>query len=109
MNRGMTLVEVIIAMALLSIITLIMFMVVGTSVIGIFNFGNDTKELFSDIKIMEEVISVRNLSDSNVDVIFQSVDFDFNIPATGSNINVTISGSHIQVKDSDVMYFLADD
>ena len=106
MNKGMTLIEIIIAVALLAILALVMLTVFGTTVTGIYDFGHDTQTVLVDKKNMEESISnsigsttvTLDTTDSNMDFVFEN--------SAGDEINVTIIGNMMETNELDFEYFV---
>lgn len=106
MNKGTTLIEVIIALALLSVILITMFTVFGTSILGIINFGHDTEAVFSDVEDLEDVISADNPtgsaavtvgSETSMILIFEN--------SGGTTFNVAIDGKLIETNNRKLQYF----
>ena len=106
LNKGMTLIEVIIAMALLAIVTLIMFTVFGTTAAGIYNFGHETQTVFVDMDNMDEAISNSTGSATvTMDVNDLDMVFDFENPS-GVVTSVTIEGNMMETNELDFEYFI---
>ena len=81
MKKGMTLIEIIIAMAILSIFSLAILSVFSYTVVGIYHFGDDTVSIFDSQENMEAIVaddpSLR-LDDENITftVDIESVNYD---------------------------------
>jgi|LGVF01.1.fsa_nt_gb prepilin-type N-terminal cleavage/methylation domain-containing protein len=106
MNKGMTLIEVIIAMALLSIILIVMFTVFGTSILGIINFGHDTEAVFDDVKDLEDAISTDNPTGSAAVTVGSETSMIFTFEnSVGTTFNVAIDGKLIETNNRQLQYF----
>ncbi|MBN2259626.1 MAG: prepilin-type N-terminal cleavage/methylation domain-containing protein [Clostridiales bacterium] len=106
MNKGMTLIEVIIAIALLAIITMVMLTVFGTTIMGIYNFGHDTETVFDDMGSLDEAIAIES---GGSDVILDATDsymvFIFE-NAAGDEFNVSITGNMYKTNNLNLEYFM---
>lgn len=84
MKKGMTLIEVIIAMAVLAIISLAVLSALSFSIVGIFGLGDTTVRVFDSQIVMEDDVSddpASRLEDETITLSLEidSVDYDLDI------------------------------
>ena len=83
MKKGMTLIEIIIAMAILSIFSLAILSVFSYAVVGIYHFGDDTVSVFDSQENMEAKVAVKPRVQTGASIIF-----DVHIDGNDYQLNV---------------------
>lgn len=91
-KEGMTLIEIIIAMALLAIISVGLISVMSTTIIGIHKFGNETVDVFTDQDSIED-----DIVDSAATGTSGSITFQFD-----SGDTITINGETIEQNELEI-------
>lgn len=65
-NKGMTLVEVLIAFSILVIIAAAFLLLFSTSVVNIFNFGAESRSVANTAETMEAVYNIYSITESSI-------------------------------------------
>ena len=96
MKKGMTLIEIIIAMAILSIFTLAILSVFSYTVVGIFHFGDDTVSVFDSQENMEAIVA----DDPSLRLDNESITFSVDIESV--NYDLIVDGENFSDGELDM-------
>ena len=96
MKKGMTLIEIIIAMAILSIFSLAILSVFSYSVVGIYHFGDDTVSVFDSQENMEEIVA----DDPSLRLSGDSITFSVDIAT--DHYDLTVDGENFSDGELDM-------